>query len=113
MWAARGTAYDPDLLGVFVQLMGVYPPGSLLELTDGRWVVSVSGGRDPARFAWPVVRVVREADERTASGQEEIDLHAVKERLRPRRVLNPASKGVEIADVLDLAFGPLDGEVQT
>ncbi len=113
MWAARGTEYDPDLLAVFVQLMGVYPPGSLLELSDGRWSVSVSGGRDPERFAWPVVRVVREADGRAAGGQEEIDLHAVKDRLRPKRVLNPASKGIEIGEVLDLAFGPLDGEEQT
>jgi hypothetical protein len=93
--------------------MGVYPPGSLLELSDGRWSVSVSGGRDPERFAWPVVRVVREADGRAAGGQEEIDLHAVKDRLRPKRVLNPASKGIEIGEVLDLAFGPLDGEEQT
>jgi HD domain len=107
MWAARGTVYDPDLLALFVQLMGVYPPGSLLELSDRRWGVSVSGGRDPERFAWPVVRVVREASGNAANGQEEIDLHAVRDRLRPKRVLNPASHGVEIADVLDLAFGPV------
>ena len=107
MWAARGTTYDPDLLALFVQLMGVYPPGSLLELSDGRWGVSVSGGRDPERFAWPVVRIVREASGGAANGQDEVDLHEVRDRLRPKRVLNPASHGVEIADVLDLAFGPV------
>ena len=51
MWAARGTLYDADLLALFVQMMGLYPPGSLLELSDGRWVVVVSGGRDAEHFA--------------------------------------------------------------
>ncbi|HEY7515185.1 MAG TPA: HD domain-containing protein, partial [Vicinamibacteria bacterium] len=89
MWAARGTAYDPDLLALFVQLMGAYPPGSLLELSDGRWAVSVSGGRDPDHFAWPVVRVVRQADGSQAGGEAPLDLSLGRDLVRPRRVLNP------------------------
>jgi hypothetical protein len=106
MWAARGTAYDPDLLALFVQLMGAYPPGSLLELSDGRWAVSVSGGRDPDHFAWPVVRVVRQADGSQAGGEAPLDLSLGRDLVRPRRVLNPATKGVEIAEVLDAVWGP-------
>jgi hypothetical protein len=105
MWAARGSLYDADLIALFVQLMGVYPPGSLLELTNGRWVVSVSGGRDEERFAWPVVRVVREPDGLSPATGEELDLFEMRYRLRPKRVLNPASKGVDIARTLERAFG--------
>jgi HD-GYP domain-containing protein (c-di-GMP phosphodiesterase class II) len=52
--------YDPALLGAFVRMMGVYPPGSVVQLTDDRYAVveSVSASRplrpkvqvhDPAR----------------------------------------------------------------
>lgn len=104
MWAARGSAYDPDLLALFVQALGLYPPGSLLELSDARWIVAVSGGRDAQRFAWPVVRVVRESDGRSASGAEELDLFESRNRLRPRRVLNPASQGYDLGEALALVF---------
>lgn len=104
MWAARGSLYDADLLALFVQTLGLYPPGSLLELSNGRWVVSVSGGRDAERFAWPVVRVVRESGGLPASGQEELDLYESRDRIRPRRVLNPASQGFDLASALDVAF---------
>jgi HD domain len=106
MWAARGTLYDADLLALFVQIMGLYPPGSLLELSDGRWVVSVSGGRDAERFAWPRARVVRDKDGRTRDGAEEIDLFVLREFLRPRRVLNPASHGLDVAALLDALAAP-------
>jgi len=105
MWAARGSAYDPDLLALFAQTLGAYPPGSLLELSDGRCVVSLSGGRDRERFAWPIVGVVGQADGRPAKPGERIDLFAERERLRPKRVLNPASKGVNIVEALEGAFG--------
>jgi hypothetical protein len=108
MWAARGTEYDADLMALFVQLMGLYPPGSLLELTNGRWVMSVSGGRDAERFAWPVVRVLREPGGSASENAEELDLFEMRHRIRPKRVLNPASKGVDVAAALERAFAPRD-----
>lgn len=104
MWAARGSLYDADLLALFVQTLGLYPPGSLLELSNGRWVVSVSGGRDEERFGWPVVRVVRESGGQPASGGEELDLFESRSRFRPRRVLNPASQEFDLAGALEVAF---------
>jgi hypothetical protein len=104
MWAARGTQYDPELLALFVRTMGLYPPGSLLELSDGRWAVVTSGGRDQERFSWPVVRLVRDPGGDARDGREELDLFTVRDRVRPRRVVNPASHGVDIAAVLDSAF---------
>ena len=101
MWAARGTIYDSDLLALFAQMMGLYPPGSLLELSDGRWVVSVSGGRDAERFAWPLARLVRDKDGRPRDGAEEMDLFVLREFLKPKRVLNAASQGIDVAAVLE------------
>jgi HD domain len=104
MWAARGIAYDPDLLALFAQIMGAYPPTSLLELSDGRWGVVTSGGRDKERFVWPVVRIVREADGGEADGRKEEDLFLRREHLRPKRVVNPATINVDVAPMLERVF---------
>lgn len=47
-----GRTFDPALLKVFINLLGVYPVGSVLELTDGGLVLvsqASAEGRDPAR----------------------------------------------------------------
>lgn len=62
MYAARGTEYDPDLLQLFVNRVGRYPPGSVLELEDGRWVLVLSGVRSPQLFEQPFTEVVRMPD---------------------------------------------------
>ena len=36
MWARERHAFDAILLQLFVRAMGVYPPGSIVQLTDGR-----------------------------------------------------------------------------
>ena len=62
MYAARGTEYDPNLLQLFVNRVGRYPPGSVLELDDGRWVLVLSGVRATELFERPFTEVVRLAD---------------------------------------------------
>lgn len=88
MWAVRGARYDPDLLTVFVRLLGRYPPGTLIELTDGRWAVSISGARDQDRFELPIVCIIRDKVGQTTDGKEVIDLYEARETLRPRLVLD-------------------------
>ncbi len=36
MWTKEQKAYDTVLLQLFIRAMGVYPPGSIVQLTDGR-----------------------------------------------------------------------------
>jgi HD-GYP domain-containing protein (c-di-GMP phosphodiesterase class II) len=38
-----GPQYDADLVRLFIEMMGVHPPGSLLRLSDGAVVMVVSG----------------------------------------------------------------------
>lgn len=74
MWAARGEVFDPDLIQLFVNRVGAYPPGSLLELTDGRWAVVTSGARSAETFERPLCQVVRMADGRRPPKAIVIDL---------------------------------------
>ncbi|EIC19473.1 HD-GYP domain-containing protein [Thiorhodovibrio frisius] len=47
MYAQSRERFDAHILGVFIRMMGVYPPGSVVLLTDGRHalVVSVNAAR--------------------------------------------------------------------
>jgi hypothetical protein len=105
MWAARGKAYDPHLLALFVQTMGLYPPGSVLDLSDGQRVVAVSGGRDAEHFAWPVVHVIQGADGRPPEGRAQLDLYELRGSLKIKRLVNPASAGFDVGETLEGVFG--------
>jgi HD-GYP domain-containing protein (c-di-GMP phosphodiesterase class II) len=79
----RGTLYDPDLVDTFRQVVAPYPPGSEIELADGRRGIVVSV---PARdLAHPLVRAAYGADGQRIE-LEEIDLSEQPE-LAPQSLL--------------------------
>jgi hypothetical protein len=49
------TRYDAAILSTFVRMMGVYPPGSIVQLTDDRWAIVESV--DAARPLKPRVTI--------------------------------------------------------
>jgi len=102
LWAACGTCYDPDLMALFVQTMGLYPPGSLIEVSDGRRAVSVSGARGRDRYGLPVVQFLTDTGAAEEGGV--VDLFEQRNHLRPRRVLNAATQAVDVTAVLVSAF---------
>jgi HD-GYP domain-containing protein (c-di-GMP phosphodiesterase class II) len=62
MAARAGDGYDPILFQIFINVMGAYPPGSVLRLADGTLVVVLSGVRSPDLFEAPRCKVVKMAD---------------------------------------------------
>ncbi len=57
---SAGTSLDPDLVRLFIRLVGIYPPRSVVRLTSGEVALVVQpGDLDPMR---PVVRIVARAD---------------------------------------------------
>lgn len=59
MMARSGKNFDPVLMRLFVNLMGLYPVGSLVELVGGELAVVVA--TDPQDPATPVVRMVHDS----------------------------------------------------
>ncbi len=56
----RGTAFDPDVVDAFCEVVAPYPPGDVIELTDGRGgVVAAVPRRSVDR---PVVRVLGDGE---------------------------------------------------
>lgn len=64
-----GTKYDPDLLRLFIQMTGEYPPGSLLRLDDGRIAMITEAGEGLRGGL-----VVKSADGEVLEDPEPIDL---------------------------------------
>lgn len=66
--------YDPVLVQVLVNHLGRFPPGTRLQLADGRVVRVVSGVRTPGTFDKPKVQVLREVDGWTPKEPVFVDL---------------------------------------
>jgi len=47
MWRDERTRLDPQVLAALVKVLGVYPPGTIVQLADGRFALSVSPGSKP------------------------------------------------------------------
>lgn len=69
MAAGSGTRYDPTLMQAFVNLMGKYPPGTLLDveipLSVGSYtfvLMSTSLTRSPETFSLPLCRLIQLPD---------------------------------------------------
>jgi len=89
--ANAGTHFDPQLVKMFVEIMGLYPPGTLLELTSGEIGVVNAAPAVGTDYDRPKVRLV--TGDRAGSV---IDLseRAEDEFLcSVKQVLNPANKG--------------------
>ena len=53
---AAGTSLDPALVKLFLRMLGVYPPRTVVTLSDGRVAIAIApDDRDPHR---PEVRVL-------------------------------------------------------
>ena len=92
MWAGRGTRYDGTLLAAFARELGLYPPGTLLELSDRSLAIVLRSPSERARWAHPVVRVVRVAVGSAAPAPGELDLYDRRDDLRVCSVVAAATE---------------------
>lgn len=60
MYGAERGQYDPEFLPRFVRILGIYPPGSLVELTDQRTAIVIASR--PGMSLAPRVQVVEHPD---------------------------------------------------
>ena len=88
MYGARGTIYDPVLMQLFLNRVGCFPPGSILELSDGSWVTVISGVRWPGSFDKPMTLMVRTAEGKRPPKQVRVDL--AESKLTLKRVIKPS-----------------------
>jgi HD-GYP domain-containing protein (c-di-GMP phosphodiesterase class II) len=98
MHSGKAGAFEPRLLGRLTEMLGRYPPGTLLRLSDGSMaIVSRPNPRDAVR---PFVRRVIEDDADQTLDREEINLAAAESRVSLDDVLDPSAAGVDVARLL-------------
>ncbi len=91
------SALDPTLVRMFVGLMGLYPPRSVVLLSSGETGIVVSPS--PRDVALPRVRIIAAADGEMIAPVD-VDLSDDPEGRTIDRCLDPAGLNVEVADFL-------------
>ena len=99
MYSWRLTDFDPELLEQFIQCLGIYPVGTLVELTSGEVGIVVSV--NPVLRLRPLVSLVLDASKRPYYPSRTLDLAdlAHSDPDTPcaiREVLKPGSYGINI-----------------
>ncbi|MEC7377167.1 MAG: HD domain-containing phosphohydrolase, partial [Pseudomonadota bacterium] len=72
LYEMRNIEFQEDLVENFIQAIGIYPTGSLVELTDGQRGIVVS--HSPERRLWPRVMVMTDAEARPLKTAKIVDL---------------------------------------
>jgi HD-GYP domain-containing protein (c-di-GMP phosphodiesterase class II) len=94
MTRERGEAFDPELVDKFFKIMGVWPIGSIVALSDNRIAVVTDEHEDDI-FS-PTVKVIASAPGQQEQDQgEAIDLSKAKDTLKIDHYLNPWKEGKE------------------
>jgi len=95
MMSRAGKAYDPVLIKLFVNCMGIYPIGSLLLLNTDELAVIMENHPDTENWNAPKIKIIG-----TASGEEVdgplIDLQKESEKSIVR-TLDPEKYGIEVS----------------
>ena len=76
-----GQNCDPTLVKVFINWLGVYPLGSLVELNTGEVAQIFAGASDPLKFQRPIVLILKSADGEILARPQIFDLSEMNERL--------------------------------
>jgi len=99
IWRGRKSRFDPVVAQTLVNIMGLYPFGSVLQLSDGSVAVVVAQGRTAASFERPRVRGVRDGDQ--VAGGQYYDLSRISTSdLAVVGVLDPREHGIDLLAAL-------------
>jgi len=69
-----GTIFDPLLAQVFVETLGKYPVGTLVELDSGDLGIVLKSGRSELRVTRPIVLIIRDRFGNEIEGGDIVDL---------------------------------------
>lgn len=93
---SKGSQFDEGLVVEFIRMIGIYPPGSIVEMTNGE--VGIVVASHTGSKLKPLVLLVRDADKQPLSAFREVDL--------AKGVADEAGKAYKIArEVPDESHG--------
>ena len=95
IYRQRDSLYAAEIVEQFMQCLGIYPTGSLVELSDGR--VAVIMAQNPARRLFPRIMVLTAPDKQVDTDFRFLDLMRQPDgsNVRISRVLEPGAYGLD------------------
>jgi len=91
-----GTLYDPILAKLFVNVLGVYPVGTLCQLSSGELGVVMQSHPDPEQWERPRVKVIADSDGTPVDGAV-VDLADPGAGRSVARTLDARRHGIDVA----------------
>jgi len=102
MLEQSGTEFNPVILKAFVNLMGVFPIGSLVALNTGELGIVFDLNPDPKLLFQPSVKLITDASGNKVDGEivdlSEMDAETGRFHRTIATALNPNDYGIEVAD---------------
>ena len=102
MFHSQQSQHDKGILRYFMNMMGIFPLGTVVRLSDDSLGVVVGCPREPKLRHFPIVKLVLEGDGGAASG-EKLDLSATAKDSEPMRVeeiVDAGECGIEVMDYI-------------
>ncbi|HWR97250.1 MAG TPA: HD domain-containing phosphohydrolase [Candidatus Methanoperedens sp.] len=90
-----GTLYDPILAKLFVNALGLYPVGTLCQLSSGELAVVYRSNPDPELWEQPEVRIIAAPDGAAMDG-ETVNLAEPGAGRRIARTLDARANGIDV-----------------
>nr|WP_279307097.1 HD-GYP domain-containing protein [Marinobacter sp. BGYM27] len=86
LYALRNIEFQDDLVERFIQSVGIYPTGTLVQLSDGQRGAVVS--HSPVRRLWPKVMVMTDRDHRPLKAAKVVNLASINDGKDPSMMLS-------------------------
>ena len=97
MYEWRGYDFQPELIEAFIQAVGVYPTGTLVELTSGE--VGIVVKENPGKRLRPQVLIILDRNKQQRADFIEMDLAAAKagdsQNIEIAKTLEPGAFGLD------------------
>jgi HD-GYP domain-containing protein (c-di-GMP phosphodiesterase class II) len=103
LYAARGQLYDPQLVAQFIESIGIYPAGSIVELDTGDIAVVIAS--DPRYRLLPTVRLLVDPQGQRYDFVSMVDLRALQgsastKPIKIRSAVLPGRYGIGAQDLI-------------
>jgi hypothetical protein len=96
MLARTGKIYDPIILKLFVNCIGIYPIGTLFILDSQELCIVVENNSDPEKWDKPRVKIIADSKGREVNG-EIVDLADPRCGLTVKDTLDPNQYQMDIS----------------
>jgi len=97
MMSRAGKIYDPILMKLFINCIGIYPIGTLLLLDSQELCVVMENNTDPEKWNQPRVKIIADATGKEVSG-ETVDLADPKSGRTVQETLDPNQYQINVSN---------------